>query len=59
MAGCLRGVVKTVDQLVKVGTMVEKDCSASKKYWQKVDYQRDMDRGDKKGEKEPRKGRTL
>lgn len=55
----MRGVVKNVDQLVKVGTMMEKDCSASKKYWQKVGNQKDKDRGDKKGEKEPRKGRTL
>ncbi|GAA6081124.1 uncharacterized protein LOC125141425, partial [Tachysurus ichikawai] len=35
-AGCLRRMVHTVERLVKVGSMVEKDCLGAKDYWQKV-----------------------
>jgi len=31
--------VKTVEQLVKVGSKVEKDCLGAKDYWQKVGSQ--------------------
>ncbi|KAL1269215.1 hypothetical protein QQF64_031504 [Cirrhinus molitorella] len=36
VAGCLRGTLNTVEQLVKVGLMVERDCLGAKDYWQKV-----------------------
>ncbi|GAA6076949.1 uncharacterized protein LOC125141425, partial [Tachysurus ichikawai] len=35
-AGCLKGMVNTVEQLVKVWFMVEKDCLGANDYWQKV-----------------------
>lgn len=35
LAACLRGSVKTVEELVSVGSMVEKDWSGQKQYWAK------------------------
>lgn len=48
VAGCLRGTVKTVEQLVKVGSMVEKDCMGAKDYWQKVGGQNSKGKANKK-----------
>jgi len=48
VAGCLRGTVKTVEQLVKVGSMVEKDCMGVKDYWQKVDCQNGKEKANKR-----------
>ncbi len=39
VAGCLHGTVNTVEQLVKVGSMVERDCMGARDYWQKVGTQ--------------------
>lgn len=48
LAGCLRGTVKMVEQLVKVGSVVEKDCMVAKDYWQKVGSHNTRERSDKK-----------
>ncbi|KAL1268392.1 hypothetical protein QQF64_033755 [Cirrhinus molitorella] len=44
VAGCLRGTVNTVEQLVKVGSLVEKDCMGAKDYWLKVGTQGNKDK---------------
>ncbi|KAL6461592.1 hypothetical protein MHYP_G00297360 [Metynnis hypsauchen] len=36
LASGLRGIVSTVDQLVKTGSMIEKDWASSKGYWSRV-----------------------
>lgn len=47
VAGCPRGTVNTVEQLVKVGALVEKDCMGAKDYWLKVGTQSSKVRNNK------------
>ncbi|KAL0146751.1 hypothetical protein M9458_058091 [Cirrhinus mrigala] len=51
VAGCLRGTVNTVEQLVKVGSLVEKDCMGAKDYWQKVSTQGSKEKAKKSAER--------
>ncbi|KAL0150103.1 hypothetical protein M9458_054530, partial [Cirrhinus mrigala] len=51
VAGCLRGTVNTVEQLVKVGSLVEKDCMGEKDYWQKVGTQGSRDKTKKSADR--------
>ena len=44
----LRGTCHTVEQLVKVGSMVERDWAAKKEYWAKVNSQRSPEQPKKK-----------
>ncbi len=48
IAGSLRGTVHSVEQLVKIGSMVEKDCMSIKDYWQKVNDQAGKDKINKR-----------
>ncbi len=50
VAGCLRGTVNTVEQLVNIGSMVERDCMGAKDYWQKVSTQGSKDKTKKSAE---------
>ena len=45
----LRGTVHTVEQLVKLGSMVERDWAAKKDYWARVNSQASNDKSKKKG----------
>ncbi|KAL0172920.1 hypothetical protein M9458_033231, partial [Cirrhinus mrigala] len=51
VAACLRGTVNTVEQLVKVGSLVEKDCMGAKDYWQKVGTQGSKDKTKKSADR--------
>ncbi|KAL6479926.1 hypothetical protein MHYP_G00109590 [Metynnis hypsauchen] len=48
LVSSLRGTVHTVEQLVKVGSMVERDWSAKKDYWARVNSQASSDKIKKK-----------
>ena len=49
LATSLRGTVSTVEQLVRVGSMVEKDWASTKGYWKKVQEQPSSERTQRKG----------
>lgn len=53
IAGSLRGTVHSVEQLVKIGSLVEKDCMSIKDYWQKVNDQAGKDKINKRGSNKP------
>ena len=53
LASGLRGIVSTVDQLVKVGSLIEKDWSNSKDYWNRVQQASSSDRTSKKASRKP------
>ena len=46
LVSSLRGTVHTVVQLVKVGSMVERDWAAKKDYWARVNSQASSDRSE-------------
>lgn len=48
LVSSLRGVVHTVDQLEKVGSIVERDWAAKKDYWARVNNQAVNEKAKKK-----------
>ena len=56
LASGLRGIVSTVNQLVKVGSLIEKDWSNSKDYWNRVQQTNSSDRSSKKSSRKPEHG---
>ncbi|KAK7895603.1 hypothetical protein WMY93_020928 [Mugilogobius chulae] len=50
LASGLRGTVTTVEQLVKVGSLIEKDWSNTKDYWSRVQQSHPPKRGGKKSD---------
>ncbi|KAI2645798.1 Retrovirus-related Pol polyprotein from transposon 17.6 [Labeo rohita] len=47
LAGSLRGAVHTVEQLVKVGSMVERDLNSKRDYWAKINQLKVSEKGKK------------
>ena len=56
LASGLRGIVTTVDQVVKVGSLIEKDWSNSKDYWSRTQQGAPSERSAKKSNKKPEHG---
>ena len=53
LASGLRGIVSTVEQVVRVGSLIEKDWSNSREYWSRVQQTGQADRSSKKAAKKP------
>lgn len=53
LAGSLRGAVHTVEQLVKVGSMVERDLNSKRDYWAKVNQLKVGEKGKKNSDRSP------
>lgn len=51
LASGLRGIVRTVEQLVKVGSLIERDWSNSKGYWSRVQQTSSTDKNGKRASK--------
>lgn len=47
LAGSLRGAVHTVEQLVKVGSLVERDLNSKRDYWAKINQMKVNEKGKK------------
>src|SRR4029434_2482203 len=58
LASGLRGIVTTVEQLVKVGSLIEKDWGNSKEYWCRVQQHKPADRSSKKCPKKDVQGQS-
>ena len=58
LASGLRGIVTTVEQLVKVGSLIEKDWGNSKEYWCRVQQHKPADRSSKKFPKKDVQGQS-
>ena len=58
LASGLRGIVTTVDQVVKLGSLIEKDWSNSTEYWSQIQQANPPDRSSKKPTRSPEFGRA-
>ncbi|KAI4882103.1 hypothetical protein NFI96_000099 [Prochilodus magdalenae] len=59
LVSSLRGTVHSVEQLVKVGSMVERDWAAKKDYWAKVNSQASQEKAKKKPASKNSSGYSL